>query len=195
MLARLIATACVLLCSSLAQAQSRPEIQRAQWGAPGGGNNVPIAVARIHELCRNGFPCDLQPNTRDLGDPKGGTAKQLTVIWRCHGGTYTLAVIINENGSGRIDCPVNPPSVIRRIGIIDANWGAGRQESVAAKVREICGSQAVRCQVPPMEYILGDPDPGNRKRLSVRYSCNGQGSLGSGPVEEFGTPLPLRCDE
>jgi hypothetical protein len=195
MLARLIAIACVLLCSSLAQAQSRPEIQRAQWGAPGGGNNVPVAVARLYDLCRNGFPCDVFANTATFGDPKGGTTKQLTIIWHCHAGQIARAIIINEDARGRIGCPDAPPSVVRRIGIVDAVWQGGGSKNVKSDVEAICGPRAVRCDVPPMEYILGDPSPGHRKRLSIRYNCNGQGTLGAGPVEEFGDPLALRCDE
>lgn len=188
-----LAVAIGIWSAGVAEAQTGPTVYRAQWGAPGGGNNRPIPVSEIMAKCPNGFPCDIFATTANFGDPKPGTTKQLTIVWRCQSGAYTQSVIVNENSAGRIDCVDGPPSVVRRIGIVEGTWGAGRTVDVKAAVAELCGPSAVRCNVPAMEYIFGNPDPA-RKTLFVRYSCNGQGTLAAGPGPEFGTPVLLKCD-
>ena len=187
--------AIALACCSIgaAAAQTGPTLYRAQWGAPGGGNNRPVPVSEIQAKCPAGYPCDVFATTANFGDPKSGTTKQLTIIRRCHSGAYTESVVINENSAGRIECRDGPPSVVRRIGIIEGTWGAGRTADVKAAVAEICGPNAVRCAVPPMEYIFGNPDPAP-KRLFIRYSCNGQGTLAAGPGAESGNPVVVKCD-
>ena len=82
----------------------------------------------------------------------------------------------------------------RTISILEATWGSGSASSTVdatQQVRDICGENSTRCQVPAMAYIFGNQDP-NPKMLRIRFTCNGQTTPGQQSMENG--VADLRCE-
>ncbi len=91
-------------------------------------------------------------------------------------------------------CRGAPPIKPRTISILEASWGSGSSSAtvdVTQQVRDICGTNSTRCQVPAMAYIFGMPDR-SPKMLRVRFTCNGQTTPGQQSMENG--VVDLRCE-
>ena len=172
------------------QVKSQATLKRAYWGLPqDGGADVTSLIT-----CPNGYPCDTFANAALFNDPQPDMNKRLTLIWTCEPQHLVLSEVVIATLKVRIDCIAGPPIVPRTIAIVDASWGSGSSSAtidVTQQVRDICGPNAVRCQVPAMAYIFGMPDK-NPKMLRIRYTCNGQTTPGQQSLENG--VVDLRCE-
>ena len=120
--------------------------------------------------------------------------KRLTLIWTCEPQRLVLSEVVISSLKARIDCIAGPPVVPRTIAILSATWGSGGSSAtvdVTQQVRDICGDNSVRCQVPAMAYIFGMPDR-NPKMLRIRFTCNGQTTPDQQSMENG--VADLRCE-
>lgn len=189
----------VILCVATALAcsggpptvNSQAAIKRAYWGLPQDGLSADI-TGRM--TCPNGFPCDAFANAANYGDPRPDMNKRLTVIWTCQPQRFVLSEVVISGLKVRMDCVAGPPIVPRTISILEATWGSGGASStvdVTQQVRDICGEDSTRCQVPAMAYIFGNQDR-NPKMLRIRFTCNGQTTPGQQSMENG--VADLRCE-
>ena len=184
-------TACDWWNSAPKAVRSQAAIQRAYWGLPqdGLGADVTSLVA-----CPNGYPCDAFANSANYNDPRPDLNKRLTVIWTCQPQRFVLSEVVISSLKVRMDCVGGPPIKPRTISILDASWGSGSSSAtvdVTQQVRDICGTNSTRCQVPAMAYIFGMPDR-NPKMLRVRFTCNGLTTPGQQSMENG--VVDLRCE-
>ncbi|WP_421997018.1 hypothetical protein [Reyranella sp.] len=173
------------------QVKSEATLKRAYWGLPADGLGADV-TGRV--TCPHGYPCDAFANPANYGDNKPDLNKRLTVIWTCQPQRFVLSEVVVSGLKVRMDCIGGPPVVPRTIEIIDATWGSGSASStidVTQQVRDICGADSTRCQVPAMAYIFGMPDR-NAKMLRVRFTCNGQTTPGQQALEN--SVADLRCE-
>ena len=189
----------VMLCVATAVAcysgppkvNSQAAVKRAYWGLPQEGLGADV-TGRV--TCPNGFPCDAFANAANYGDPRPDMNKRLTVIWTCQPQRQVLSEVVISGLKVRMDCVAGPPLVPRTISILEASWGSGSSSStvdVTQQVRDICGEDSTRCQVPAMAYIFGMPDR-NPKMLRIRFTCNGQTTPGQQSLENG--VADLRCE-
>ena len=82
----------------------------------------------------------------------------------------------------------------RTISILEASWGSSASGATVdvTQVRDICGEDSTRCQVPAMAYIFGMPDRNNPKMLRIRFTCNGQTTPDQQSMENG--VADLRCE-
>ena len=171
---------------------SQAALKRAYWGLPQDGSSANV-TSRI--TCPNGYPCDVFANPANFGDNKPDLNKRLTLIWTCEPQRFVLSEVVIASLKARMDCIGGPPVVPRTISIVEATWGAGNASStvdVTQQVRDICGENATRCQVPAMAYIFGNQDRGIMKTLRIRFTCNGQTTPGQQSLENG--VADLRCE-
>jgi hypothetical protein len=191
----------VILCVATAMAcnsgpskvNSQAALKRAYWGLSQDGPSADV-TDRLASTCPNGFPCDAFANPANYGDPRPDINKRLTVIWTCQPQRFVLSEVVISGLKVRMDCIAGPQIVPRTISILEATWGSGSASStvdVTQQVRDICGQDSTRCQVPAMAYIFGAPD-GNPKMLRIRFTCNGQTTPGQ-QSQENGV-ADLRCE-
>ena len=136
---------------------SQAALKRAYWGLPQDGLGADV-TGKV--TCPNGFPCDAFANAANYGDPQPDMNKRLTVIWTCQPQRFVLSEVVITGLKVRMDCIAGPPIVPRTISILEATWGSGSSGStvdVTQQVRDICGEDSTRCQVPAMAYIFGMP--------------------------------------
>ena len=172
--------------------KSTAALQRAYWGLPQDGLAADV-TARV--TCPNGFPCDAFANAAAYGDTRPDMNKRLTVIWTCQPQRFVLSEVVIASLKVRMDCVAGPPVVPRTITILEATWGAGSASNtvdVTQQVRDICGENSTRCQVPAMAYIFGNQERNAPKMLRIRFTCNGlttpaQQSMENGVAD-------LRCE-
>ncbi len=177
--------------SGPAQVRSTAALKRAYWGLPqdGFGGDVTSLVT-----CPNGYPCDVFANSATFNDSQPDLNKRLTLIWTCEPQRFVLSEVVISSLKVRMACIGGAPIVPRTISILDASWGSGGSNStvdVTQQVRDICGNNATRCQVPAMAYILGVPDR-NPKVLRIRFTCNGQATPDQQSMENG--VVDLRCE-
>ena len=188
----ILCVATVLACSGgPPRVNSQAAIKRAYWGLAQDGPTADI-TGRI--TCPNGFPCDAFANAANYGDPRPDMNKRLTVIWTCQPQRFVLSEVVISGLKVRMDCIAGPPIVPRTISILEATWGSGGASStvdVTQQVRDICGENSTRCQVPAMAYIFGNQDR-NPKMLRIRFTCNGQTTPGQQSMENG--VADLRCE-
>jgi hypothetical protein len=195
-LARLLCLAILCLltatsCGGPAQVKSQAALQRAYFGLPQDGLGADV-TGKI--ACPNGFPCDVFVSAGAFGDPKPDMNKRLTLIWTCQPQRFVLSEVVISSLKVRMDCVAGAPVVPRTISILEATWGTGAAGSVVdvtQQVRDICGENSTRCQVPAMAYIFGNQDR-NPKTLRVRFTCNGQTTPGQQSLENG--VADLRCE-
>lgn len=196
-LARVLGVAILCLVTSVSCGSGPPTVnstaslQRAYWGLPQDGLSADV-TAKV--TCPNGYPCDVFANAANYGDPKPDTNKRLTVIWTCQPQRFVLSEVVVSSLKARMDCVAGPQVVPRTISIIEATWGSGSASStidVTQQVRDICGENSTRCQVPAMPYIFGNQDR-NPKMLRIRFTCNGQTTPGQQSLENG--VADLRCE-
>ncbi|MFZ5778698.1 MAG: hypothetical protein ACOY4R_00645 [Pseudomonadota bacterium] len=171
--------------------KSTAALKRAYWGLPQDGAGADV-TSRV--TCPNGYPCDVFANAANFGDPRPDLHKRLTLIWTCQPQRFVLSEVAISSLKVRMDCIGGPPVVPRTISILEATWGSGSASTtidVTQQVRDICGEDATRCQVPAMAYILGSPDRGP-KVLRVRFTCNGESTPGQQSLENG--IADLRCE-
>ena len=150
--------------------QSTALIKKAYWGLPQTG---PAADVTSLVTCAGGYPCDVFANGPAYNDNRQDLNKKLTVIWTCQPQNFVLAEVVPPTFKVRMACVGGTPAVPRRIDIVEASWGGPSSTvDVTQQVRDICGTGAMRCQVPAMAYIFGMPDR-LTKTLRIRYTCNG----------------------
>ena len=189
----------VMLCVATAVAcyggpprvNSQAALKRAYWGLPQDGLGADV-TGKV--TCPNGFPCDAFANSANYGDPRPDMNKRLTLIWTCQPQRQVLSEVVITGLKVRMDCVAGPPIVPRTISILEASWGSGSSGAtvdVTQQVRDICGEDSTRCQVPAMAYIFGMPDR-NPKMLRVRFTCNGQTTPGQQSLENG--VADLRCE-
>ncbi|CAN5868658.1 hypothetical protein BH11PSE3_BH11PSE3_08250 [soil metagenome] len=184
------ATACGLWTPSK-QVKSQAAIQRVYWGLAQDGASADVTSM---VTCPNGFPCDIFANSASYNDSKPDMNKRLTAIWTCQPQRLVLSDVVIASLKLRMACIGGAPIVPRTIGILQATWGgasAGNTVDVTQQVREICGANAVRCQVPAMAYIFGMPDRGP-KTLRIRFTCNNEETPGQFATEN--SVVDLRCE-
>jgi len=183
--------ATAMACGGPSKVNSQAALKRAYWGLPQDGPSADV-TGRL--TCPNGFPCDAFANAANYGDPRTDMNKRLTVIWTCQPQRLVLSEVVISGLKVRVDCIAGPPIVPRTISILEATWGSGGASStvdVTQQVRDICGVDSTRCQVPAMAYIFGVPDPGP-KMLRIRFTCNGQTTPGQQSLENG--VADLRCE-
>lgn len=186
---------------------SQAALKRVYWGTAQDG---PAADVTSRATCPNGYPCDLFANPANFGDNRTDrtanasnfgeyrsdlAAKRLTVIWTCQPQRFVLSEVVISSLKVRVDCVGSTPVVPRTISILEATWGAGSASStvdVTQQVRDICGTDSTRCQVPAMAYIFGNQDRNVPKMLRIRYTCNGQATPGQQSMENG--VADLRCE-
>ena len=189
----------VILCVATAMAcsggpskvNSQAALKRVYWGLPQDGLGADV-TGRL--TCPNGFPCDAFANAASYGDPRPDMNKRLTVIWTCQPQRFVLSEVVISGLKVRMDCIAGPQIVPRTISILEATWGSGGASSTVdatQRVRDICGENSTRCQVPAMAYIFGNQDP-NPKMLRIRFTCNGQTTPGQQSMENG--VVDLRCE-
>jgi hypothetical protein len=172
---------------------STVSLKRAYWGLPQDGLGADV-TGRLTSTCPNGYPCDAFANAATYGDPRADMNKRLTLIWTCEPQRFVLSEVAISGLKVRMDCIAGPPLVPRTISIIEATWGSAGASSTAdvtQQVRDICGENSTRCQVPAMAYIFGNQDP-NPKMLRIRFTCNGQTTPGQQSLENG--VADLRCE-
>lgn len=190
----------VMLCVATAVAcysgpprvNSQAALKRAYWGLPQDGLGADV-TGKV--TCPNGFPCDAFANSANYGDPRPDMNKRLTLIWTCQPQRQVLSEVVITGLKVRMDCIAGPPLVPRTISILEATWGSGSSGAtvdVTQQVRDICGEDSTRCQVPAMAYIFGMPDRNNPKMLRIRFTCNGQTTPGQQSLENG--VADLRCE-
>ncbi len=190
----------VLCALSVASCDSGPKrvnsqaaLKRVYWGTPQDG---PSADVTSRASCPNGYPCDLFANAANFGDNRTDLAnKRMAVIWTCQPQHFVLSEVVISSLKVRVDCVGSAPVVPRTISILEATWGAGNASStvdVTQQVRDICGTDSTRCQVPAMAYIFGNQDRNVPKMLRIRYTCNGQTTPGQQSMENG--VADLRCE-
>jgi len=193
----LLAILCVALAagcdwwSGPKQVKSTAALKRAYWGLPQDGLGADV-TSRV--TCPNGYPCDVFASAANFGDPRPDLDKRLTVIWTCQPQRFVLSEVAVSSLKVRMDCIGGPPVVPRTISILEATWGSGSASStidVTQQVRDICGEDSTRCQVPAVAYIFGTPDR-SPKMLRVRFTCNGQSTPGQQSLENG--IADLRCE-
>ena len=172
------------------QVKSQVALKRAYWGLPQDGLGADVTSI----TCPNGYPCDVFASAAAYNDPKPDMNKRLTLIWTCEPQRLVLSEVVISSLKARIDCIAGPPVVPRTIAILSATWGSGGSSAtvdVTQQVRDICGDNSVRCQVPAMAYIFGMPDR-NPKMLRIRFTCNGQTTPDQQSMENG--VADLRCE-
>jgi hypothetical protein len=190
----LLAVLCIataMACGGPTQVKSQAALQRAYWGLAQDGVGLDVTSLIT---CPNGYPCDTFANAALFNDPQPDMNKRLTLIWTCQPQRFVLSEVVIASLKVRMDCIAGPPIVPRTIAIVDASWGSGGSSTtvdVTQQVRDICGNNSVRCQVPAMAYIFGMPDR-NPKMLRIRYTCNGQTTPGQQSLENG--VADLRCE-
>jgi hypothetical protein len=170
---------------------SQAALKRAYWGLSQDGLGADV-TGKV--TCPNGFPCDAFANAANYGDNQPDMSKRLTVIWTCQPQRFVLSEVVISGLKVRMDCIAGPPIVPRTISILDASWGSGGSSStvdVTQQVRDICGQDSTRCQVPAMAYIFGNQDR-NPKMLRIRFTCNGQTTPAQQSMENG--IADLRCE-
>jgi len=188
----MLCLATTVSCSGPPTVNSTASLQRAYWGLPQDGLGADV-TGKV--TCPNGYPCDVFANAANYGDPKPDMNKRLTVIWTCQPQRFVLSEVVISSLKARMDCVAGPQVVPRTISILEATWGSGSASStvdVTQQVRDICGENSTRCQVPAMAYIFGMPDRNNPKMLRVRFTCNGQTTPGQQSMENG--VADLRCE-
>lgn len=173
------------------QVKSQAALKRAYWGLSqdGAGADVTSLIT-----CPNGYPCDVFASAGAFNDPTPDMNKRLTLIWTCEPQRLVLSEVVIASLKARIACIAGSPIVPRTIAIVDASWGGGGSSGtvdVSQQVRDICGGNSVRCQVPAVAQIFGMPDPGP-KVLRIRFTCNGQTTPGQSSMENG--VVDLRCE-
>jgi len=172
---------------------SQAALKRAYWGLPQDG---PSADVTSRVTCPNGYPCDVFANAANFGDNRTDlNNKRLTVIWTCQPQRFVLSEVVISSLKVRMDCVGGQQVVPRTISILEATWGAGNASTtvdVTQQVRDICGEDSTRCQVPAMAYIFGNQDRGVQKMLRIRFTCNGQTTPGQQSMENG--VADLRCE-
>ena len=187
-----LCVAAAIACSSgPPTVKSQAALKRAYWGLPQDGLGADV-TGRL--ACANGFPCDAFANAANYGDSRPDMNKRLTLIWTCQPQRLVLSEVVIAGLRARMDCAAGPPIVPRTISILEATWGAGSAGStvdVTQQVRDICGENSTRCQVPAVAYIFGNQD-GNPKMLRIRFTCNGQTTPAQQSMENG--VVDLRCE-
>ena len=187
------AVSCDWAASGPAKVVSQAALKRAYWGLPSDG---PAADVTSRVTCPNGYPCDVFANAANFGDNRTDlNNKRLTVIWTCQPQRFVLSEVVISSLKVRMDCIGGPQVVPRTISIVEATWGAGNASTtvdVTQQVRDICGEDSTRCQVPAMAYIFGNQDRNVPKMLRVRFTCNGQSTPGQQSMENG--VADLRCE-
>jgi hypothetical protein len=187
----ILCLATAMACSGPSRVNSTAALKRAYWGLPQDGLGADV-TGRL--TCPNGFPCDAFANAANYGDNQPDMNKRLTVIWTCQPQRFVLSEVVITGLKVRMNCIAGPPIVPRTISIIEATWGSGSSSStvdVTQQVRDICGEDSTRCQVPAMGYIFGNQDR-NPKMLRIRFTCNGQTTPGQQSMENG--VADLRCE-
>ncbi|MBI2737343.1 MAG: hypothetical protein HYX38_12480 [Rhodospirillales bacterium] len=190
-LAMLCVAAAIACNSGPPTVNSQAALKRAYWGLPQDGLGADV-TGRV--TCPNGYPCDAFANAANYGDPRPDINKRLTLIWTCEPQRFVLSEVVVSGLKVRMDCIAGPPIVPRTISILEATWGSGSASStvdVTQQVRDICGENSTRCQVPAMAYIFGNQDR-NPKMLRIRFTCNGQTTPGQQSLENG--VADLRCE-
>jgi hypothetical protein len=178
-------------CGGPPTVNSTASLQRAYWGLPQDGLGADV-TGKV--TCPNGFPCDVFANAANYGDPQPDLNKRLTVIWTCQPQRFVLSEVVVSSLKTRMACIAGPQVVPRTISIVEATWGSGGATStvdVTQQVRDICGENSTRCQVPAMAYIFGNQDR-NAKMLRIRFTCSGQTTPGQQSLENG--VADLRCE-
>ena len=187
----ILCLATTVSCGGPATVTSTASLQRAYWGLPQDGLGADV-TGKV--TCPNGFPCDVFANAANYGDANPDLNKRLTVIWTCQPQRLVLSEVVISSLKARMACIAGPQVVPRTISIVEATWGTGSANStidVTQQVRDICGENSTRCQVPAMAYIFGMPDK-EVKSLRVRFTCNGQTTPGQQSLENG--VADLRCE-
>ncbi len=200
LLLAVLSIATMVACNSAPKVPvSTAALKKAYWGPPTAGlaADVTSQVATKQGVsCPNGYPCDVFADAANFSDSKSDLANRLAVIWTCQPQNFVLSEGASPGLKVRMACAGGPPLVPRRIGIVEATWGApnGETINVTQAVREICGDTSWRCQVPAMAYIFGTPDRvATTKTLRIRYTCNGQTTPGQQATEN--SVADLRCEQ
>jgi hypothetical protein len=187
----ILCLATTVSCGGPATVTSTASLQRAYWGLPQDGLGADV-TGKV--TCPNGFPCDVFANAANYGDANPDLNKRLTVIWTCQPQRLVLSEVVISSLKARMACIAGPQVVPRTISIIEATWGTGSANStidVTQQVRDICGENSTRCQVPAMAYIFGNQDR-NAKVLRIRFTCSGQTTPGQQSLENG--VADLRCE-
>ncbi|XP_065064969.1 nematocyst expressed protein 6-like [Rhopilema esculentum] len=129
----------------------------------------------VRGKCQNNMVCKLQVTTEVYGDPCPGTFKYLQIKYRC-----TTKVIACNLNVKEIKCPVG-----QLIYVADAMYGRQsiyvcptiwdretncKSDSSLSVVRANCHMKN-SCKITARTDAFGDPCPGVRKYLQVRYQC------------------------
>jgi len=188
-----VAIATVVACNSAPKVPiSTAALKKAYWGQPKDGASADVTS---QVTCPNGYPCDVFANAANFRQPKSDLANRLAVIWTCQPQNFVLSEVASPGLKVRMACVGGPPLVPRAITVLEATWGApnGQTVDVTQQVREICGDNSRRCQVPAMAYIFGAPDRVTMtKVLRIRFTCNGQTTPGQQATEN--SVADLRCE-
>jgi len=178
-------------CGGPAKVNSTAALKQAYWGLAQDGLAADV-TSRI--TCPNGYPCDVFASAGYFGDARPDMQKRLTVIWTCQPQRFVLSEVVITGLKVRIDCVGGAPIVPRTISITEATWSSGSASNtvdVTQQVRDICGDNSTRCQVPAIANIFGMPDRAP-KTLRVRFTCNGQTTPGQQSLENG--VADLRCE-
>jgi hypothetical protein len=183
--------------SALAQLQ----VQSARWQVIN-GNAGCDALRQVADACNGRSFCQIYVDPRYLcgGDPAPGRLKSLNVGYSCYGRQQpTLAfpdgsqalLRCDNNSSGGIPGGTpggssnggNPGGNVShnpraKLQVFSARWdaidGSGGCDATAQLTRACDGKSHCSIFVDPRYLCHGDPTPGEKKRLDIRYACDGE---------------------
>lgn len=174
------------------------------------------AERRISRECSGRRDCEFDVDNRLCGDPAPNTVKELRLNFGCEGrrGSDQERVRAREGQRVRLECergraqaqvfgrpgpgpdfgqrpgPGIGPGGGRDIRVLAARYGSQRNACDAApSVARQCNGRD-RCGVRADNNLCGDPAYGERKELSITYSCGGQRREAAG-LE--GARIELHC--
>jgi len=109
-----------------------------------------------------------------FGDPLAGVAKKLLVEYTIDNGPRQSIEIPDALGSPRFE---DIPAVSAKIEVISARYGCNLFANVLPQVQQNMTNnydgRFVLVGIGSLTQLFGDPDPGNRKRLIIKYKLNG----------------------
>lgn len=178
----------LLLNGSSALAQL--EIHGARWQVLNGRTGCD-ALRDVRQACNGRNYCQIPVDARNLcgGDPAPGRQKSLNIDYSCYGQRApTLAFTDGAQAVLRCDTPGggwgerdhgngghNPRAKLQ---VFSARWdaidGSGGCDATAQLTRACDGKSHCSIFVDPRYLCHGDPTPGEKKRLDIRYACDGE---------------------
>ncbi len=152
-------------------------IIRAEYGA----GSYTTDVTGIVQSQVRGQSINMKVNNKTMqGDPNPGKAKSLSVKYSKDGYNYRVKVregqrfIVGDPGQDSDDFDQWDPPRRHGLKIIRARYGAGgAYRNVTSLIQGYVRGNTIDMEVNN-DTLLGDPNPGHKKQLEVKYRLDGQ---------------------